>query len=164
MSKELDLPWRFLLQVLVPVLNMERSKNRLWENGVYASCGGYQKKSKTRLQPNLKTNGFGLACTGILKTPHVGCGLTGHDFLSLTGVQENLTTIRARLKVAVRFGLPGVGTMYRAVCWDKIISAKWTVGSIPLLTKVSLQLTFMLETLCAASLIPFLIHREYSCK
>jgi len=38
------------------------------------------------------------------ETLHVGCGLTGHDFVTVvvTGVQENLITTKADLKVAVR--------------------------------------------------------------
>ena len=58
---------------------------------------------------------IGLACTETLKTLHVGYGLTGHDFVTVavTGLKENLTTIEAGLKVAVRCGLRNLdfGTM-----------------------------------------------------
>ena len=51
----------------------------------------------------LKARIHGLVCTGILKTLHVGCGLTRHDFVKtvVTGLQDNLTTIK-KPKVAVR--------------------------------------------------------------
>ena len=39
-----------------------------------------------------------LVCPGILKTFHVGCGLTGHDFVTVvvSGIKENLTTLEGK--------------------------------------------------------------------
>ena len=78
------------------------------------------------------------------ETLHVGCGLTGHDLVTVlvTGVQENLITTKADLKVAVRCGPrnPDFGMM-KVVRRNAATSAKRRVGAIPLLTKVSLDLT-----------------------
>jgi len=85
-----------------------------------------------------------LVCTGILKTLHVGCGLTGHDFATfvVTGVQANQTTIMVDLKAAVSCGRrdPDFGTM-KVVRGYATTSAKRRVGTIPWLTKLPLDFT-----------------------
>ena len=88
-------------------------------------------------------NFIGLVCTGIQRTLHVGCGLTGPDFVTVvvTGMKKNLTTTAVHLKAAVRciifgrdFGMIG------SVGVNTASSAKRRVGTIPSLTKVSLDL------------------------
>ena len=80
-----------------------------------------------------------MVCTGIPKTNHVGCGLTGHDFVTdaVTGLEENLTTLEER-KTAAKCGRlnPDFGMMC-VVRGVAATSAKRGVSSISLLTKVS---------------------------